>query len=172
MDENQQTGEPMSWLVTIDPSLSCSGWSVFHDGVMTGCGYIRTDKKHSLTERLSQIAVGASAIPDMPEEETTIIIEWPQVYRGKVGPNPNDLLKVSAAGACFLSSIPHAKSLSYLPREWKKSLPKEKMNDLVEAALSTDEHLIFSEQKLAKRNSNNVLDAIGIALFQLGRFVV
>lgn len=54
------------------------------------------------------------------------------------------------------------------PQRWKGQLPKKRCNEIVEGKLSPTEKRFLNDIK-PKSAQHNVLDAIGIGLFAVGR---
>lgn len=97
----------------------------------------------------------------------TLCCEVPQVYRGGGKGDPDDLLQLAGVVGAVASAVPAGKRLSYYPREWKGSTPKEIHNERVLKVLCSAEHKRID----APSNGvlHNVLDSIGLGLFFHGR---
>jgi hypothetical protein len=136
-------------LTSIDPGVH-QGWARFSGGMLYACGLGETP------------FVG------------DVYIELPQVYaRQKKRADPNDLITL-AVRIGQLKERAERKSLTVRlikPAEWKGQTPKEIHNRRVLAAMQPSEVEVFKELKVAQSLKHNVLDAIGIGLWALGRMV-
>ena len=106
----------------------------------------------------------------VPWECDEAIVELPQVYpRSKV--DPNDLIVLAASAGRARQAIGWAKSSFVLPREWKKTLAKDTMLVRIVEALTDEERRVFFrvKDKLPEEAHGNIIDAIGIGLWKLGR---
>jgi hypothetical protein len=99
------------------------------------------------------------------------IIETPRWYPQEHKIDTNDLLDLSVlVGELkrhFLEREAHV-HLVY-PRTWKGTVPKGIHNKRVLAALSKEELAVLPKRPRAKDYDNNIVDAIGIGLWKLGR---
>jgi hypothetical protein len=110
-----------------------------------------------------------------------VVVEWPQVYRASKSPgDPNDLIGLAGVSMCIAgilttASLSRNEALgifSYTPATWAGQLPKSKVKKIasprgkrIEAALTVDELRFF------KPFDHDAVDAIGIGLYHLGRFL-
>jgi len=102
--------------------------------------------------------------------EGQLVIEIPQVYRvGKSKGDPNDLIKVAVQAGQWIerAKLYGASVYRHLPQEWKGQVPKNVHHERILAALSPAESARIP--KLPKADAHNMLDAIGLGLFHLGR---
>jgi hypothetical protein len=112
-----------------------------------------------------------------------VFIEMPQFYpRGHK--RPNDLIKLAftagrLVGASGVAEMGYGYEATYfLPHEWKGNIPKETCNNRARMRLQPDElavlaaceNVILAYGGGGKSVLHNVLDAIGIGLFAVGRF--
>lgn len=137
------------WLVSVDPGEHM-GFAVFRDGTLWQCG------------------LGGYGLPPGCE----FVIEKPCVYpRSKADPNDLITLAVRVGEELGAAKRLGLRTRTVLPREWKRSVSKEIMLDRITAHLAADEREVFAENVVgvARCRVNNVLDAIGIGLFHLGR---
>ena len=136
-------------LLAIDPGAS-TGWGVFDKTQLLGCG------------------LGDPHV----ERAARIVIELPQVYPQQPVP-PNDLITLAFlagryAGAAMGGSVGVAVSTVF-PHQWKGNLPKDLCAIRVRAALTPAERTIVDAIDVPEKQRHNVMDAIGIGLFTLGR---
>lgn len=104
------------------------------------------------------------------ERIITVVIERPQVYvAAKLKGDPNDLISIAgvvgAIGTLYWQD--GSKIVTYLPREWKGTVPKAVTELRVDKRLSDDEKKRVEWP--AKSLSHNVYDAIALGLFYAGR---
>jgi hypothetical protein len=149
-------------LIAIDPGKHHLAWAKFLEGRLVACGLAEGEPRE-LADVLEEIGARGEAV-----------IEVPRVYpsrrwRG----DPNDLIDVAltagvAAGVlCRLGT-----KIEYVrPGTWKKNVPKRIHNDRVRSALDDHERLLFETCGVAAFKRHNVLDAIGLGLWRLGRKV-
>jgi hypothetical protein len=138
----------MQTFVAIDPGKHQCGVAKFIDGTLA-VAYLIKPNELSLWE----------------SKYTRLVVEIPRIYPiARQKGDQNDLIEVAfAAGKCS-AFFQEVKKL--YPRDWKGTMPKEKMTARIESRLSPTE-LAQVLTKGALRH--NALDAVGIGLFELGR---
>jgi len=97
---------------------------------------------------------------------TEFVSEYPQVYARGPG-DPADLIELAGVVGAVGYAIRSMKSSSYLPRSWKGQVPKDVMCARIEGRLSPEEKAAIRPCPTSLRH--NVLDAIGVGLFHIGR---
>lgn len=136
-------------LLSIDPGKVCS-YAVFVDGVLRDCAY---------------------RDPDATWDPDVVVVEIPQVYQQrKQKGNPNDLVQLAFTAGLALRHISYVNEPSLetiRPRAWKGTRPKHVCNKITLNALTEEEKARIPD--LPKTKLHNVLDAIGIGLWRLGR---
>lgn len=143
----KRRGTPISFafdLLAIDPGTR-TGWAVFAGAKLLACG-----------------------LGDPPTEGADrIVIEIPQVYPAHPVP-PNDLItlaflagRYAGRATCEVSTV--------FPHQWKGNLSKEVCAARVRFRLSPEEKKVVDEIRVPVKQLHNVMDAIGIGLFALGR---
>lgn len=164
-----------AFILAIDPGEN-TGWALFD--------------WHATLSPFNLIACGIGHPPFGVAQK--VFIEMPQFYpRGHK--RPNDLIKlaftagrlVGASGVVEMggpsSGFPTGNGyevIYFLPHEWKGNLPKETCNNRARMRLQPDElavlgaceNVILTYGGGGKSVLHNVLDAIGIGLFAVGRF--
>ena len=95
------------------------------------------------------------------------LIEHPRVYPGSAQQKGdlNDLLDVVAVGAAIAAHTPNV--VTVFPADWKGNVPKDVMTERIRRALTDEERARI--EKCPASLMHNVLDAIGIGLWKLGR---
>lgn len=135
------------------------------DPGVQACGVAWFSRKGEL-ERAEYVHVSSIGALCSPFEK--LIIEMPRIYpgSGQRKGDLNDLLDLAAVvGRCEQRLGPLA-SRRVFPAQWKGQVPKKIMNARVLGKLSPDEQ---DRIKRAGAKTHNVLDAIGIGLWALGR---
>jgi hypothetical protein len=131
-------------LLAVDPGAS-TGWAAFSG------------------DRLAAWGLG-----DPPVESAgRIAIELPQVYPRQQVP-PNDLIALAFLAGRYAGRARGAVS-TVLPHQWKGNMPKDVCAARVRARLSPEERAVVDACDVPDKQRHNVLDAIGIGLFALGR---
>ena len=134
-------------ILTIDPGAD-AGWAHFDP----------------TTKRLLACGLNEGAFSSTPPRR--VIIERPHTGRSKASPKDIITLAIRAGEwggkvqALFLVTPEYIE-----PARWKGSLEKKLCNRLVFERLSQEEKIILGPKK-----NHNVLDAVGIGLFSVGRF--
>lgn len=146
-------------LLAIDPG-ACTGWAWFQGGELLRAGVCNADERPTMN-------VQPWAPIDTPD---LLIIEWPNAHEtrnaspGKV----QDLFRMCIR-AGRLEERADALSVRYvMPSDWKGQILKEETMRRVLARLSTEEKARLPN--LPKTKAHNMFDAIGIGLFELGRW--
>ncbi len=132
-------------LVAIDPGAD-TGWAAFDDG------------------HLVQVGLG------IPHLGGDVIIELPQIYtRSKA--DPNDLITLAVKVGQLKADAERAGCKVYLvhPHTWKGNAPKAVMGKRIVSRLDDAELEVLARVKCAASKRHNVVDAVGIALWRLGR---
>lgn len=104
-----------------------------------------------------------------PRPVTRIVIEKP--HTGKTRARAKDIitLAVRAGEAGGLMKKVTGVTPEYIePNRWKGQLPKKRCNEIVEGKMLPEEMEILNKIK-KKATRHNILDAIGIGLWAIGR---
>lgn len=100
-----------------------------------------------------------------------VVVEVPRWYPKEHEIDVNDLLDLGLK-AGVLSGFYEQRGVeveSVFPRTWKGTVPKKIHNERVLAALTEEEVALLPRRPRAKDHDHNVLDAVGIGLWKLGR---
>lgn len=160
----------MSYLVTFDPGLRCAGLSVFRDATLHYAALVRNPEKKArglaawlplASETYLATTTATSSRP------FSFVSEFPQVYRGPRANDPADLLELAGVVGAVGRALSPADVRVVLPREWGGQVPKDIKNARVLAKLTPAEHARI--EPCPASLLHNVLDAIGIGLWVLGR---
>ena len=146
-------------LVAVDPGVHACGVAVFRDTKLERAAYVesgggplqlRDAVKHWLALT----------------EPARLVVEKPQVYQARLQKgDPNDLIDLAVVVGTMLTILPDSETV--LPARWKGQVPKEIMNVRVMSKLAPAEEARVSWPKARLRH--NVIDAIGIGLWAVGR---
>lgn len=145
-------------LFGVDPGKH-TGWAMFWNGYLVQCGVTDDPLKVPVTVRNMS-------------GQIVVVIEEPQIYRTrKMKGDPNDLIPVARLAGRYeeRAIVSGAKVRIVKPADWKGQLKKEISHERIFEKLSADEHKVMSAVKCAAGIRHNMLDAIGIGLFGLGR---
>lgn len=175
---------PPMFLLSVDPGAKSAAWALFHRGVLCACGHEVTKepsearRPYSVVEDLQMAvsaAIDAAGIVNalaltMGPEDCVILVEKPQVYVGaKNKGDPNDLIDVALVVGAVLAAFPDGEMTGFNPETvkpagWKGQVPKDVCKRRLQKELST------AESEIAIWSNHNVVDAIGIGCWRLGRY--
>lgn len=144
-------------LLTVDPGKHSFGWARFDGDTLMACGMAVIDEVEGMFGDLS----GEDAI-----------VEKPQIYtHDKMRGDPNDLIDVAiTAGAVGGVLSRKGAHVAYLrPHRWKGSRPKNVDNAYTLERMRPHEKFLLERCGVTKHKRHNVVDAIGIGLWKLGR---
>lgn len=97
-------------------------------------------------------------------ERLTVVLEMQQVYGGRFAKDLIELASVTGAIAhCFSGDT----LVGYLPKEWTRGRKKPVHNEHTLKALTSEELKRLAQ--VAKSLQHNIIDAVGIGLYHLGR---
>lgn len=153
-------------MISIDPDLRNPAYALFQDGKL-----IRADFWQGSTVLRGPKAwvavVGQVKDTLLDYEPDTCVVELPMYYAGKsVG---EDILELSSALGAILGVVvtvnPGIRLVEYRPRAWKGTMKKE-IHQRVVILPSLDKQ---EAALIGKRHREDVIDAVGLGLFHLGR---
>lgn len=144
-------------VIGIDPGKTRTGWAVFWEADLMSAGWLSGD---------------LFDLPDVPLLPAIVVVELPVIYPlGKGKGDPNDLIKLAEiAGAIrgfYTVRAPGIATALVKPRAWKGTVPKPIHNERVLGALSREERALLPRRPRAKDFDHNMLDAVGLGLWQL-----
>jgi len=98
------------------------------------------------------------------------VIEKPQVYRISKA-DPNDLIALSVVVGEWKEYLGQqgAEVELVTPKSWKGSVPKKIHNARVLSLLTKKEVALLPKRTRAKDYDHNLLDAVGLGLWRMGR---
>jgi hypothetical protein len=141
-------------LLSIDPGAD-TGWALFEE-----------------TGRLSDCGLGEPSAYMHMLRVWDLIIEQPIVYP-RAKSRPNDLITLAlCAGELKGRLHREGRRAEYVkPFEWKGQVPKKKHQPRIWAVLDEREHALLLREtgKVLEGEGHNIVDAVGIGLWRLGR---
>jgi hypothetical protein len=152
--------------IGVDPSVSCTGWCLFYG-----------DELHRVEIARAPDIAKACARPhaldlwgDVELRPGTCTIELPQHYGSNSKADANDLIGIAAVAGAYAAVSPVPVTF-VRPAQWKGQVSKTAMEARIIAALNetsraTAERMIGTMNKGLR---NNAWDAIGIALYGMGK---
>lgn len=145
-------------LVSIDPGENTGG-AYFVDGELIWCGLLNLLDGSHTAMRPDKLAIEVMYIrPDDMKGERA------EVAAKKL----NDLLSVNLCAGQWIHAVSAPYTRRLFPHQWKGGLSKERHAPRILGALSNAEQARLPKGMAASK-IHNVIDAIGIGLFELGR---
>lgn len=168
-------------ILALDPGIGGCGLAAFDGRLLHWAGYARnitrSPTKDPLEDAASMAQSVAFALAAQAIRPTRLVSEWMIVYaagKGKAGADPNDLLKLTAVSGAVAREL-RVPCSCVEPRGWKGTLGDNADGDYVPelrifgrgGILSADEtHRVDWP---AESLRHNVVDAVGIGLWAVGR---
>lgn len=142
----------VNFLLAIDPGR-CTGWALFDGRTLIGCGL---DPSPAAFESIDRV-----------------VIEYP-IYRSHERVSPNDLIKLALNAGEWggLARASRVKPEYVLPHVWKGgSIPKEISHERIKRKCNSTEWTLVKDScvDFSKSTIHNVIDAVGIGLWAIGR---
>ena len=145
--------------LAIDPGKS-TGWALFRREELSACGLVDPTKG----ER-----------PPRHEGLDVCVVEVPCHQHSDTPSLTNDLFKTAFRAGQLAESTGCRDIVAVSPHAWKGSVPKDLHNERVLKRLTEDERKILyaacraDGKKVSVSLLNNVIDAVGLGLWYLGR---
>ena len=149
---NQQTLDEITWdLVAIDPGER-AGIAYFHGGELL----------------LAEAPQASRPMQEPREKVKQAVLEVPFKYpRDNI--DPNRLITLAVTAGRLLGRFEAKGVLFVHPRQWKGQRPKNVDIRYTYKLLSPNEQKVVDKATTLKTERHNVLDAVGIGLWKLGR---
>lgn len=179
---NPNPVDPSGDLLAIDPSICSAGVALFRAGKLLACTNIEPDvESDEMGVRVQAMAHEIlSWVVAVVAEPRVVVYEWPQVYSGGKQKTPGgDLLGLSAVGAAAAAALAVAlvprsiapRIITPEPARWIGQVPKDKT---VRGAKKSARGVriigrLDSEEAILVPSQHDVIDAVGIGLWALGR---
>lgn len=153
----------MRTLAAVDPGKAGLGWAIFVDDLLFKAGILENASHQLATIYLRELFRGWKPF--------RAAIEVPQVYQQKLWKgDPNDLIDVAViAGIAVAALAPWCAPELVRPHAWKGNAPKAVGNKQTLARMDECEKIVLRASGATKSKEHNVLDAIGLGLWKLGR---
>jgi hypothetical protein len=176
---SMEAATPAPYVVSIDPGLRHAGVAVFDPaGTLLAAAVVRSTLKIDDPLCLNQDVAGrvtkfVRALVSA-DKRLRVVAEWPRVFgRNKSKGDPNDLLPLAGCSAAATARLRPDEAVAVRPDEWKGQAPTDTVvRARVAARLFPVEALVLgrAEALAGKTLGHNVLDAVGIGLWAVGRF--
>lgn len=165
-------------MITIDPNLRGCGVAVWSGNALQLAAYVKnpsTGRGYAAFVSMA-VAVGEYLMDRvLYEDRAPVIVEHPRVYPGMPKTDLNDLLDVTGVGAAVshrlkgfgITGSGYVLVQTVFPSEWKGTMKKAAMLDRIREKLTDTERAVV--QKTNKSDTEDILDAVGIGLWKLGR---
>lgn len=163
MPSNPDPWPHSGFLLAVDPGKLVCGAALFEDGVLYHAALLKAESTAQLA--WSVVDWGGKTALFEPDY---LVVEGQQVYRFG-GSDPNDLLPLAFLAGCVAGRMSRSPLVMPKPREWKGSLKKEVFAARIVDALAPAEKAVLDSVKCAKSLKHNVIDAVGLGLWALGR---
>lgn len=159
-------------VLAVDPGIRGCGVALFVEEKLVACAYVANScRTGALAREAAAMAVKISEWVEAFEADNhylRVVVEWPQVYQGgKQKGDPADLLPLAGIGAALGVLCPSIRTV--LPREWKGQVPKDVMGRRILSKLTPEETGIVDACAVIKSLKHNVVDAVGLGLFDADR---
>jgi hypothetical protein len=151
--------DDLSSLLAIDPGQT-TGWAFFKAGLLFAAGY-----------GAHEFFKDGSNMPDEATHAKKVVIELPHHFSSRRKADVQDLIMLGVRVGELKQTWRSRGSdiLLVWPQTWKGSVPKEIHNKRVLEMLAQSEKELLPTRPRAKDFDNNMVDAIGIGLWKLGR---
>ena len=148
-------------IAAVDSGLHHVGWSIFDGARLVACGLWRDD-------------VRRPQVLPAPEGIERVTQEVPKIYRGqKKKVRPQDLLNISARGGYVCGLLVRNSELAthklIAPRDWKGTIDGDAFLDRILGRLGLSERALIKACGCPPYLEHNVIDAVGIGLWEVGR---
>lgn len=167
-------------LVSVDPGIRAMGAAWFSDGKLIACKLIRNPAGDgSLADHMLVVesfalwvrAVAHTRFNGFTGAQPRLAIEIPRVYpAARQKGDQNDLINLAVVAGGVAGHFAPGLVTRYYPRDWKGSVNPEESNRRVVERLGASELETMARTECPKSLQHNLIDAIGVGLFHLGRF--
>lgn len=162
------------WTLAVDPGLRLCGVALFEGQALHSAWLIKNTTRHergpeawhSMGERV--LGSWLKRAPARGQLLHNLVIEVPQIYwNSRKGGRAADLIELAGVVGAVSSACPVLHRVHFLPKSWKGQTPKEVHNSRVLKKLSEEESGFLEPTAASLRH--NMIDAVGLGLFRLGR---
>jgi len=151
-------------VMAFDPGKLAVGWATADEKGIMRCGLVSDKTQPGLLRKLRDMQLGVAT------QGIRVVIEVPQVYRERNWRgDPNDLIdETIVVGALAVLTLDADQKLTR-PHGWKGNVPKDIHNRRVKERMTLAEQSVLEECGVKASLAHNVVDAIGMCLWSLGR---
>lgn len=142
--------------ISIDPGTRATGWAVWKDEKLYQCGIARGKDWVETVNNMPRVKV------------TKLCIEDQQIYRNSEV-NAHSLIAVARVVGAIVIKYQAKENKIIKPREWKGQVPKTICNKRTLQRLTEEEIETLTRKTYSKSMIHNLLDAVGIGLWELKR---
>jgi len=153
-------------VIAIDPGKD-TGWAFFRRGVLTASGLIVEKDFSTYYDELEALCRTHWDV------DMVGVVEKPRIYdRRRWKGDPNDLIDVAVKAGASAHALSYSSAVELVtPQEWKGQQPKNVNHAQTLVRLISEELEVLNKakEKISLKKIHNVLDAVGIGLWRLGR---
>lgn len=163
----------MGVVVSLDPGIRACGIAVWRGEQLARADLVKNPVTKGLDGHAMQSMVSAITHWLGAEESvSTAVVEFPKVYqRTRSKGDPNDLTVLAGVSMGFACAVRPGVVLRVFPSDWKGQMPEEATTARVRTRLDLFEaQCLKNAEERAKSLAHNVVDAVGVGLWALGRF--
>lgn len=153
----------MNYTLSIDPGKVDSGLALFKNGVLIDAQLIKGADPFNVVQNIAEFV--------KTFDIHFIAVEGQRVYPGPSKGDPNDLFPLAQVVGGVLAAVPHSRHQIILPQEWTKRVPKDVRVKKFLSSMTEDEARIVSRIKCVKSKQHNVIDAICMGKYAIGKWV-
>lgn len=162
-----------TYTIAIDPGVKSIAYALFFKDMLIDCGYKTTMRAIDLSDLVSEIW------PDWSDDITdlSVVCEMPRMARGRPERINDQIDLACSAGIIASALVRHFENVPDIvedtqfvyPSTWKGQRPKDVDNKYTLSLLEERELEILDNCYVKKSLKHNVIDAIGIGLWKVGR---
>jgi hypothetical protein len=151
-------------VMTFDPGKLSVGWATADENGIVRCGLVSDKTQPGLLRKLRDMQL------DKATRGIKVFIEVPQIYRERDWRgDPNDLVDETITVGALAAFTLDAEQEFKRPHDWKGNVPKSIHNRRVKSRLTLAEAGVLANCGVIPSLAHNVVDAIGMCLWSLGR---
>lgn len=153
-------------MLCVDPGLRGCGVAEFLGGTLVRAAYVKNPETEGRGYAAHQSL--ACAVYQWGRFHDLLAIEHPRVYPGSAQQKGdlNDLLDLVGVGGAIAAYFAKTTETVF-PADWKGQVPKAMMTERISRSITPEERKTI--EKCPASLMHNVLDAVGIGLWKLGR---
>ena len=153
----------MTYVLSVDPGKADSGVALFYKGELINAQLIKGEDPFHVVRNIAEFVADCDI--------HFIAVEGQRVYPGPSKGDPNDLFPLAQVVGGVLAAVPHQRHQIILPQEWTKRVPKDVRVKKFLSSMTENEARIVSEIKCIKSKQHNVIDAVCMGKYAIGKWV-